>query len=225
MENTDPTIVKQCQVFKVPEENRLCFKDGINSQTNYLNALDAEIKQQKSSNDAGAIYNLSKDPGEQANLRNSQNHHWLKKVSADLSNWMKKELEGVPLPITSDNNEDQNYFYKSLVDSWETNDLIYEMQNMCQIPRKLFEYRTNFSYKQDIRWKKINYSQSTDCNLASAHTKHRGPDLFQYAIDQLNENHPRVKRLTEMTALLPEWIPWRISKNLPVYNQTILNPV
>ena len=69
---------------------------------------------------SGAIYRLWEDPGEQKNLIRVQTLSWIK---SEVNSWMRKELEGAPLPVTSDNNVNHSMFFRKLMPNWKNNEI------------------------------------------------------------------------------------------------------
>ena len=87
------------------------------------------------------------------------------------------------------------------------------------MPRKTTKYQFEWSYKQWNGQNDINESEifkQTDCEKVPSWAKHNGPKVFQKLLDTI-ESEPRSTHLTEE---FPEFIPWRLSKNLPIYNET-----
>ena len=87
------------------------------------------------------------------------------------------------------------------------------------MPRKTTKYQFEWSYK---RWKGTNdindsgTSKQTGCEKVPSWAKHNGPKIFQKLLDTI-ESEPSSFASTEE---FPEFIPWRLSKNLPIYNET-----
>ena len=87
---------------------------------------------------------------------------------------------------------------------------------MCQIPRqyRTTKYRNVWSYKW---WKnQKNVPEKTGCEKTLEFAKHKGPIIFEQCLETLNEK----PHLWHQTEGYPDFISWRISKNLPIYNET-----
>ena len=81
---------------------------------------------QKTRKDTSAgLYALWEDPAEQNNLIGDQSLKWVKDEAYA---WMRKEMQGVPLPVTSDSNVNHSMFYRKLMPNWKDNPVydIYE---------------------------------------------------------------------------------------------------
>ena len=90
---------------------------------------------------------------------------------------------------------------------------------MCQIPRKpkTTKYRDFWSYRPGVyyQWMAGIYDQ-TGCEQTLEFANHKGPMIMDYVLNNLNKK-PKIWSQTEE---YPDFIPWRISKNLPIYNRT-----
>ena len=100
--------IMKCPAFKAPTENILGFWDGETEQKEYFRSY--RLVPQKPG--GRAIYSLWNDPGERKNLIGYQSLSW---VRDEVNKWMINELKDVPLPITSENNEQQMNFYLELM--------------------------------------------------------------------------------------------------------------
>ena len=87
---------------------------------------------------------------------------------------------------------------------------------MCQVPRRTRKYRNWWSYKRFKKTDQPEIPEKTGCEKTLGFSKHKGPMIFEQCLNTLNEK-PDIWSKTEE---FPEFIPWRISKNLPIYNKT-----
>ena len=85
---------------------------------------------------------------------------------------------------------------------------------MCQVPRRTSKYRNWWSYKK--QQDNSEFIEKSGCEKTLAIAEHKGPMIFEQCLNTLNDK-PYIWSKTEE---YPEFIPWRISKNLPIYNET-----
>ena len=85
---------------------------------------------------------------------------------------------------------------------------------MCQVPRRTTKYRNWWSYKMYKNQPEID--EKTGCEKTLGFSKHKGPMIFEQCLTTLNDK-PHIWSKTEE---FPDFMPWRISKNLPIYNET-----
>ena len=90
---------------------------------------------------------------------------------------------------------------------------------MCQAPRHTSKYRDWWSYRQfsGSENDKSKSSEKTGCEQTLAFAIHKGPMIFQECINFLNDK-PHIWYKTKEYPDL--YIPWRVSKNLSIYNET-----